>query len=61
MKTFIEILTASLITVLVIASPVLISFAAYQLDPVLGGAGLVVGLFIGPYGVMHIAALVCDW
>ena len=61
MRASIDIFAALLITVLAIASPVLISFAAYQLDPVLGGAGLVVGLFVGPYGVLHIAALVQGW
>ena len=58
MTNLINISIALITTALVIASPVLISLAFYQVNSDLAGAGLAIGLFAGPYSVLKLLDLI---
>jgi hypothetical protein len=56
----IEATAALLMTTLAITSPVLIAWAAYTVDPILGAAGLGVGMVAGPWIVFWTASLILE-
>ena len=58
MTNLINISIALITTALVIASPVLISLAFYQVNSDLAGAGLAIGLFAGPYSVIKLIDII---
>tara|TARA_R110001599_G_C11875360_1_gene623399 strand:- start:34 stop:228 length:195 start_codon:yes stop_codon:yes gene_type:complete len=61
LNTIAALITTLITTVLIVTSPAIICWAAYQIDPTFAGYGLIVGFFFGPIGMIYLSAKLWSW
>mgnify|MGYP003126642772 CR=1 FL=1 len=61
LSTLIEFTGLAATAILIVTSPAIICWAAYQIEPGIAGHGLVFGLFFGPIGAIYLSAKLWSW
>ena len=56
LSTLIELTGIAITAILIVTSPAIICWVAYQIEPTIVGYGLVLGFFFGPIGMIYLSA-----